>query len=522
MAQVDEVVFVDQINAGLERLYKLKGVEYDGAFKERCEENGFDDNESIEEEMASPMDESQLADDDFLEDLCPWIKTEGPERAQEIFDILIKCYKDKNAFSNPAELEVLEICQDDFDLSQEDVDRAKKIAQDQAPEIFNAGFSNDEVLCMMMAVNLKTKKNYMLFLVDMFLREAIYNHYEGRKEVFETAEWGQNNKHIQDLKNISVKGAKDKNAGDIATAAVKSYLHRVAPKVMLKSTCRIKGSLENVAGYIHETVNYVYVMAKTMGTCPFQYDSVYAFQEKMEDDNKSDDEFDDDDDDDGNDDNDEKGDADNSSKLGDVQKLLTDNKLVHVVDAWKVGTGNRALDQSVKQLGIDLGKKNYPRNNRFISIVDFRKMENGDDPKLFVFNPQDGADTIHNNPSALNFFHNSKKSVLPDPDASDDESMTQKLTASSQGPQITLSFHVEAEDSMRCYFYVNGQCTRFMPADLKMLLPLFFEDSKDNKDFATGKDIDRMIKDMQPKLKDAAFEAFLKKFKVECPVSKKL
>jgi len=513
--------YVDQIDQGLARFYGLKKKKYDGVFKNQCEENGFDDNESIQEEMTSTVEESQLADDEFLEEICPWIQ--GDNRRQQIFEILLNCYKDKDAYSNSADLEVLQISEEHFTLSPDDLEKAKRIAQEQAPEIFNAGFSNDEVLCMMMAVNLKTKKNYMLYLVDMFLREAVYNHYNGSKQVFETAEWGQHNKHIKALNNINI-GSSDKTAGQIATAAVKSYLHRVAPKVMLKSTCRIKGSLKNVSGYIHETVNYVHKMAKTHGTCPFQYDSVYAFQEKMEDDHKSDDEEEDDESDDANDDeNDEKGDGDNESHLGDVEELLQQNKLEYKVDAWKIGANNRALDQSVKELGNSLKEKSYPRFNRFISIVDFRKLQNGDDPKLFVFNPQDGAGKVHKDPSALNFFHNSKKSILPDPNASDEVGSTQQLmTAASQGPQITLSFHVESEDSMRCYFYVNGQCTRFMPADLKMLLPLFFEDNQDNRDFANGDDIKRMIKDMQPKLKDAAFEAFLKKFKVECPVSKEL
>lgn len=64
-----------------------------------------------------------------------------------------------------------------------------------------------------------------------------------------------------------------------------------------------------------------------------------------------------------------------------------------------------------------------------------------------------------------------------------------------------LSFHVESEESMRCYFYIHGQCTRFMPADMKMLLPLFFEDSDANRKFAEGKVIMEWINDMETKLR---------------------
>lgn len=65
-----------------------------------------------------------------------------------------------------------------------------------------------------------------------------------------------------------------KKADEIAQAAVKSYLHRVAPKVMLKAPSRIMGSLESVAKYLHESVNFIHNMAaENYNTCPFQYDS---------------------------------------------------------------------------------------------------------------------------------------------------------------------------------------------------------------------------------------------------------
>lgn len=40
-----------------------------------------------------------------------------------------------------------------------------------------------------------------------------------------------------------------------------------------------------------------------------------------------------------------------------------------------------------------------------------------------------------------------------------------------------------------------------MPCDLKMLLPTFFEDNQANRDFANGKEIDRLMKEMDDKLR---------------------
>merc|ERR1711971_583651 len=48
------------------------------------------------------------------------------------------------------------------------------------------------------------------------------------------------------------------------------------------------------------------------------------------------------------------------------------------------------------------------------------------------------------------------------------------------GKMLTFSFHVEAEDNIRCYMYSMGQMMRFMPKDILTVLPRFFvaEDKK--------------------------------------------
>ena len=64
-----------------------------------------------------------------------------------------------------------------------------------------------------------------------------------------------------------------------------------------------------------------------------------------------------------------------------------------------------------------------------------------------------------------------------------------------------LSYHVDEQDNMRCYFYFAGQCARFLPEDIKLLLPLFFEDSDANKEFASGKEALFIIISMRMRLK---------------------
>lgn len=56
-------------------------------------------------------------------------------------------------------------------------------------------------------------------------------------------------------------------------------------------------------------------------------------------------------------------------------------------------------------------------------------------------------------------------------------------------------------DNIRCYFFIHGQWTRFQAKDIKLLLPVFFVDSKENKDFVESDEIDKMIQQMDELLK---------------------
>ena len=129
----------------------------------------------------------------------------------------------------------------------------------------------------MLAVGDKMNANYLQYLVDMYLREDIHNHYRHRHAEqtprFNVVDWAASNPHIKTLGNITPRGKSD-SAGTVATAAVTSYLHRVAPKLMLKATTRMDHSLEDVAKYIEQTIEFVHQLAANrQNTCPFQYDS---------------------------------------------------------------------------------------------------------------------------------------------------------------------------------------------------------------------------------------------------------
>ena len=47
---------------------------------------------------------------------------------------------------------------------------------------------------------------------------------------------------------------------------------------------------------------------------------------------------------------------------------------------------------------------------------------------------------------------------------------------------------MDTTDSIRCYFFLNGQWTRFQAQDILLVLPNFFIQSEENKHFMEGKD----------------------------------
>jgi len=513
---------VDQINAGLGRLYALKGFKYDDDFKNRCIDNGFDDDEEITDEMGANAEESQLADEDFLEGFCPWIQTgDDDERRDAIFAILKECFQNPSAYQNAADENPLKVTVDDFAVTKQDINKAKSWVEEQAPSIYDGGFSNDGSLMYMLTVGMKMRKHYLQYLVDMFLREKLYHHYKHRGSrgsellsKYEFAAFQQHNEHIKTLKNIptnkipkgvlGTKGQNEESVLEVAVAAVKSYLHRVAPQLLLTQLDRIAYPYRTVAQYIAQTVEFVnHLAVNRQNTCPFQYDSVFVFQRSVSDETDTFSSGQDDSDSE-NEQNDEE--AVRQSKLGDIKESLTTTKLKFQSADWGKPDKRyyRPLKETFDELKNKTKTKKFPQFNRFCSVLDLRndpeKEEKADDSdNLFVFQPAEKIGSqnvrkIHKNASSLNFFHNSRRSIIPAAASMGDhmKNPPQKLTSLSPGPQITMA------------------------------LPLFFDLQDADKMFIESKEMDRIVQGLIDKLRDDQFRAFLRDNDVQCPYQKEM
>eukprot|EP01084_Bolivina_argentea_P018151 33842_1 len=81
---------------------------------------------------------------------------------------------------------------------------------------------------------------------------------------------------------------------------------------------------------------------------------------------------------------------------------------------------------------------------------------------------------------------------------------------------MTLSFHVESSDEIKCYLYWKGGFIRFLPDDVISLLPLLFNAKVDgNKEFATCQEAADLVKYLTPKMRDYPFESFYNEYKLK-------
>jgi len=343
-------------------------------------------------------------------------------------------------------------------------------------------------------------------------------------------------------------------------AAIKSFQHRIAPKLLLRPANFIQDSLKNVCEHICTTVLFVHRLAayeletNTVGmkptknqTCPFQYDAVFAFNgvERGGGGVGASESFSDAEDDDDEDDEDE-DDQKYFDCFGNIKKKLRDNDRLFVSEpiTGSIDDRSRILNAKFVELRKQMSKKyndeimeeEYPRTHRFCAVIDRRRPtnENEDDEKenkneiieldeLIMYEPEKGSAKFPNNkPVPMFYFNTSRKSIIPGYDVKDIKDAKQTLirkTIAAQDPCkggiMTLSFHVESADVIRCYLFINGQSIRFMPEDIVLVLPRFFDQKyADNKEWnAKHEDARRYIEEMNKALKDVHFNAFLNKYR---------
>merc|ERR1712087_68184 len=125
---------------------------------------------------------------------------------------------------------------------------------------------------------------------------------------------------------------------------------------------------------------------------------------------------------------------------------------------------------------VDRRRSDYERpQHRFSDSVTFYAPKGSDELRV----PENGC------LFSETFFDLSRKCVIPESGDDDKSSVTCRTTA---GNVLIFSFHVISPDVTRCYLYRQGQSIRFLPRDIKDVLPRLFADSPENLRFVKNEE----------------------------------
>merc|ERR1712228_788404 len=168
--------------------------------------------------------------------------------------------------------------------------------------------------------------------------------------------------------------------------------------------------------------------------------------------------------------------------------------------------------------------QNYPHKSRMIGLID-RRGENVQYPiPIYMYVPPKNCRNIPNDAVDEWYLSSSRTCLLPNMEYGKGKNAeTVKLGNGLKEEDanigtafhcnfglLTLSFIAKEEEAIRCYLYFNGQMTRFMPEDIKVVFPKIFNmERAENQQFIKKeKLIGEKINEMNKVLKDKYFDAF--------------
>eukprot|EP01084_Bolivina_argentea_P085474 154472_1 len=518
-------------NGKVDRYFNNDGI---GLFYNYVQENGFGDDEdgnSFYDELGAHPDDSLIVDFDVNDDdnsyQMPGLPKEN--KTEYILKIIKKCDENPDIeWNNKTILIENDIFEkmDNFEISDQNLERIKKQYRLQCPEEFMKIILKDTNTIKFLAIGVKNQCEYVQNLIDNYFQCQIKN-FKNDTEKKTVSNWAINHPHFKKLKNYQ---RKPKLYSD-AVSAVNVLSGRIGNPLLFPTLKRINDKLSEVT---HRICDAILFIDKIKANCPFQVDfcqifKQYALNTEIIIENGSDDDDDDDDDD-----YDDKKNERQCVDIGNIENKLNNNNLKYILK-------NMSSDQSEKirllpfynefagkvyELADD-SKEQSCQHQRFIIFMDRRDYEN---EKLFMFEPPNDSREIPHNALNLIYFSHSAVCLLPnmdyelspiwngdinDDDDDDEKEFNKgKLGAKTacSNPVMTLSFHVMEENVIKCYLFVNRQYIRFMPEDLKIVLPQLFVDDDENKAFVNGNVIDGLIKSITPILKDKYFEAFVQSY----------
>eukprot|EP01083_Nonionella_stella_P102311 290959_1 len=522
--------------AAIRRYYTSLSEEYDDLFSTYCEENGLDDEADLRDEIQNDPADCLLVDfdDDFPFKQQP---TDEHSRQRYIHNIIRKCMDNPNItfqyiinrsrINTPdfktVDAELFELQESGYSL-----DTIRETYKKQCGALYTNAWEIDECFLTMLAVGRKYKFDYLLHLVDDFNRWRILN--QGLDKADSTEEWAAEHRHFQQLSKITTSVANQSvNYKELATRAVDSFSKRVCPKLQLRPMCKIDDELDIIVDYFAAAVSWISRLIRQANRakeiiCPFQVDVCIVVGAPVSEDAKEElkAELTD------NDEEDDDPEVDEKSQMGqwedivgNIEERVQTNKLKYyteelIRDARKGVMEGRLLQAiydnfvSEHQLRGD-GKSAYLHQKRLIAMVDRRQSKRYMKPdRIWMYEPPSGLNCQNiPNDTVPEWYINSSATCLAP--GTDTESSFGGTSHCKRGT-LTFSFHVKEQTCIKCYLFWSGAMIRFMPEDIKSVLPHLFNPKKHHHPKLGHHEaiaLDQLIQEMKTKLVDQEFDAFV-------------
>ena len=223
--------------------------------------------------------------------------------------------------------------------------------------------------------------------------------------------------------------------------------------------------------------------------------------------------------------------------VGDIRAKLEENELkFDTISSTNNFNVSRLYQQFLKNNKLEsvVDGISFFHRKRLIIMVDRRDRVNEED-EVFMYEPPESVQNIPLDAVPEWYINSSRVTILPDMrfgDGKEAQSLFQhedggplkeKLSAEDaakfqnigagfhcEGSMLMFSFHAKQENVIKLYLYCRGQCIRFMPEDIRTLLPVLFNMEYGNNAEWIAKDesVNQYIDILHKGLIDVEFDAF--------------
>eukprot|EP01083_Nonionella_stella_P071763 192963_1 len=515
---------VGATNTALSRYYARLDKPYDNNLRDYCEESGFDDDDTFRDEMNTGSHDCLIVE--FDETFPFEEEPKGDLAKKEIIYRIIRLCMDYPQMTFSAKLPNFRTMGDDLFklLKKEDLKNILDKYEQQCPVFVDSDWNRDGGLLQILAIGDRHQFDYMLHLVDDYSRWRIKvkDNKTIKGTTQEWCEW-EGHAHFSKFEKMTI----DYNAR--AKCAVDGFNHRACNMLQLDPMSKIDDDLARIIYYIEDAANWIGNLIhdksrfNPKGLCPFQVDFCIASGAPIKDENlvekgleaiktnrnKPDVEhkFSDD----------EEETDDFIDYVGNIEENLKNRKIKYakckyseVDDQKETRVLGELYNRFLKDNDLRANDENtfqYLHKKRLIAMVDRRTSK--DDPKarddIYMFESPLGGRRIPDDAVPEWYINSSATCLIPGQRPQDDLGAKHHF----KGGLLTLSFHVKQENEIKCYLFWNGQMIRFMPNDIKTVLPCIINMKNDPDYIKENKtELGVRIRNMERSFFDEGFTRF--------------